>query len=83
MGPGPVRPARLPVAHLLDPLAVAHQLLQGGQGVFGIGIGGAMRGLAGSISEFPAETVSAEDVIEPLEDELAARRRARASRRTG
>lgn len=58
-------------------------LLQGGQGVFGIGIGGAMRELAGSISDFPAETVSAEDIIEPLEDELAARRRARASRRTG
>ena len=58
-------------------------LLQGGQGVFGIGIGGAMRELAGSISEFPAETVSVEDIIEPMEDELAARRRARASRRTG
>ena len=59
-------------------------LLQGGQGVFGIGIGGAMRELAGSISEFPAETVSPEDVMDqPVEDELAARRRARASRRTG
>ena len=58
-------------------------LLQGGQGVFGIGIRGAMRELAGSISEFPAETVSEEDVISPVEDELAARRRARASRRTG
>ena len=58
-------------------------LLQGGQGVFGIGIGGAMRELAGSISEFPAETVSEDDVVAPVEDELAARRRARASRRTG
>jgi DNA-binding transcriptional MerR regulator len=58
-------------------------LLQGGQGVFGIGIGGAMRELAGSISEFPAETVSEEDVVEVVEDELAARRRARANRRTG
>lgn len=58
-------------------------LLQGGQGVFGIGIGGAMRELAGSIAEFPAETVSEEDIVAPVEDELAARRRARASRRTG
>ena len=58
-------------------------LLQGGQGVFGIGIGGAMRELAGSISEFPAETVSEDDIVAPVEDELAARRRARASRRTG
>jgi len=58
-------------------------LLQGGQGVFGIGIGGAMRELAGSIAEFPAETVSEEDILTPVEDELAARRRARASRRTG
>ncbi|MGN0101782.1 MerR family transcriptional regulator [Dietzia sp. CH92] len=58
-------------------------LLQGGQGVFGIGIGGAMRELAGSISEFPAETVSEDDIVAPMEDELAARRRARASRRTG
>ncbi|MFL0580554.1 MerR family transcriptional regulator [Dietzia sp. 179-F 9C3 NHS] len=58
-------------------------LLQGGQGVFGIGVGGAMRELAGSISEFPAETVSEEDVVELVEDELAARRRARANRRTG
>ena len=58
-------------------------LLQGGQGVFGIGIGGAMRELAGSIAEFPAETVSEDDILAPVEDELAARRRARASRRTG
>ncbi|MFC4755681.1 MerR family transcriptional regulator [Dietzia sp. NPDC055340] len=58
-------------------------LLQGGQGVFGIGIGGAMRELAGSISEFPAETVTEDDIVAPFEDELAARRRARASRRTG
>ena len=39
--------------------------------------------LAGSIAEFPAETVSEEDILTPVEDELAARRRARASRRTG
>lgn len=58
-------------------------LLQGGQGVFGIGIGGAMRELAGSISAFPAEIVSEDDVVEVVEDELAARRRARSSRRTG
>jgi len=58
-------------------------LLQGGQGVFGIGIGGAMRELAGSISEFPAETATEDDIMAPMEDELAARRRARASPRTG
>ena len=58
-------------------------LLQGGQGVFGIGIGGAMRELAGSISEFPSETVSEDAVVEVVEDELAAMRRARAARRTG
>ncbi|HJC30464.1 MAG TPA: MerR family transcriptional regulator [Candidatus Dietzia intestinipullorum] len=58
-------------------------LLQGGQGVFGIAIGGAMRELAGSISEFPAEIVSEDAVVEVVEDELAARRRARSSRRTG
>ena len=58
-------------------------LLQGGQGVFGIAIGGAMRELAGSISEFPAEQMLDDTVVEVVEDELAARRRARATRRTG
>lgn len=58
-------------------------LLQGGQGVFGIGIGGAMRELAGSISEFPSENVEESALAEVVEDELAARRRARANRRTG
>jgi DNA-binding transcriptional MerR regulator len=37
-------------------------LLQGGQGVFGIAVGGAMREISGTISRFPAE------------DELASRR---------
>ena len=59
-------------------------LLQGGQGVFGIGIGGAMRELAGSISEFPSEQVDdGAAAAAVVEDELAARRRARATRRTG
>lgn len=49
-------------------------LLQGGQGVFGIAVGGAMREISGSISRFPAERADAA-VVEPApEDELASRR---------
>ena len=48
-------------------------LLQGGQGVFGIAIGGVWREIEGSLSELPGEKVS-EDATS---DELAARRRAR------
>ena len=48
-------------------------LLQGGQGVFGIAIGGVWREIEGSLSELPGEKIS-EDTTS---DELAARRRAR------
>ncbi|BCJ62646.1 MerR family transcriptional regulator [Micromonospora endophytica] len=57
-------------------------LLQGGQGVFGIAIGGAFKEIQGSLSHLPAEPAGA--VAEPEEvavgDELAARR---ARRRAG
>ncbi|GIF47445.1 MerR-like DNA binding protein [Asanoa ferruginea] len=59
-------------------------LLQGGQGVFGIAIGGAFKEIQGSLSHLPAEPaepapVEAEDDA-PTGDELAARR---ARRRAG
>jgi DNA-binding transcriptional MerR regulator len=55
-------------------------LLQGGQGVFGIAVSGAMREISGTIHEFQAERADGL-VLEPQEDnELANRRRAR---RTG
>jgi len=49
-------------------------LLQGGQGVFGIAIGGVWREIEGSLAELPSERTAQED---PANDELAARRRAR------
>lgn len=52
-------------------------LLQGGQGVFGIAVGGAMREVSGTLAEFPAERVEGDRIIEVSNDELAARRRAR------
>ena len=54
-------------------------LLQGGQGVFGIAIGGVWREIEGSLSELPSER-AAEALGESgdeSQDELAARRRAR------
>ncbi|MET7771876.1 MerR family transcriptional regulator [Nocardia sp. NPDC005366] len=56
-------------------------LLQGGQGVFGIAVSGAMRELTGAIANFPAERASA--VTERPEDELAYRRKARMDSKTG
>ncbi len=56
-------------------------LLQGGQGVFGIAVGGAMRELTGAIAAFPAER--AEIHTERPEDELAFRRKVRDNRKTG
>ncbi|GGK37287.1 putative HTH-type transcriptional regulator [Pilimelia terevasa] len=58
-------------------------LLQGGQGVFGIAIGGAFKEIEGSLSHLPAEPAAG--VVDPLpqaspSDELAARR---ARRRAG
>ncbi|MCI4066581.1 MerR family transcriptional regulator [Micromonospora sp. R77] len=67
-------------------------LLQGGQGVFGIAIGGAFKEIQGSLSHLPAESVSgagsepvgsapeAPESVESVGDELAARR---ARRRAG
>ena len=59
-------------------------LLQGGQGVFGIAIGGAFKEIQGSLSHLPAEPVGVVSEPEPQElpvgDELAARR---ARRRAG
>lgn len=52
-------------------------LLQGGQGVFGIAIGGVWREIEGSLSELPSEKASDDDGSDDARDELAARRRAR------
>jgi DNA-binding transcriptional MerR regulator len=55
-------------------------LLQGGQGVFGIAIGGVWREIEGSLAELPSER-TANDQAESTHasDELAARRQARLS----
>ncbi|MFC3502977.1 MerR family transcriptional regulator [Micromonospora krabiensis] len=61
-------------------------LLQGGQGVFGIAIGGAFKEIQGSLSHLPAEPAAGAGAVEPeatpdrAGDELAARR---ARRRAG
>ncbi|HEY3894108.1 MAG TPA: MerR family transcriptional regulator [Pseudonocardiaceae bacterium] len=52
-------------------------LLQGGQGVFGIAVSGAMKEIAGSISQFPPERADGGHVEAVPEDELTKRRRAR------
>jgi DNA-binding transcriptional MerR regulator len=49
-------------------------LLAGGQGVFGIAIGGAMREITGTIREFPAERADGMVVSESATDELSRRR---------
>ena len=54
-------------------------LLQGGQGVFGIAVGGAMREVTGSLAEFPAERVDGDRLVEVAQDELARRRQARSA----
>ncbi len=51
-------------------------LVQGGQGVFGIAIGGVWREIEGSLAELPSERAARTDAEDPS-DELAARRRAR------
>ena len=50
-------------------------LLQGGQGVFGIAIGGVWREIEGSLAELPSERALTDD--DSTADELSARRRAR------
>jgi DNA-binding transcriptional MerR regulator len=52
-------------------------LLQGGQGVFGIAVSGAMREINGTIHEFPAERADGGTVEPVADDELTARRKAR------
>ncbi|WP_299054709.1 MerR family transcriptional regulator [uncultured Nocardioides sp.] len=59
-------------------------LLQGGQGVFGIAIGGVWREIEGTLADLPSERTAADDepaeVAEPVAgDELARRRAARAT----
>lgn len=57
-------------------------LLQGGQGVFGIAVSGTIRELTGAIHEFPAERADGGTVTPMPEDELTARRRTK-ERATG
>ena len=52
-------------------------LLQGGQGVFGIAIGGVWREIEGTLAELPSERTAAEPEEPTAGDELAARRAAR------
>ncbi len=53
-------------------------LLKGGQGVFGIALGGVWRDIEGSLHELPAERTSASgDTARDSNDELSQRRRAR------
>ena len=58
-------------------------LLQGGQGVFGIAVSGAMRELTGTIADFPAERADGGEATQAPEDELASRRKTRGDRKTG
>ncbi|MGB3697957.1 MAG: MerR family transcriptional regulator [Gordonia sp. (in: high G+C Gram-positive bacteria)] len=57
-------------------------MLQGGQGVFGIAVSGAMRELTGTIADFPGERADGAISEVSPEDELAARRKNR-TRKTG
>jgi len=52
-------------------------LLQGGQGVFGIAVGGTMREVTGTLAEFPTERVDGDRLVPVAPDELARRRQAR------
>lgn len=54
-------------------------LLQGGQGVFGIAIGGVWREIEGSLAELPSERTADDPAASHADDELAARRQARMS----
>jgi DNA-binding transcriptional MerR regulator len=55
-------------------------LLQGGQGVFGIAVSGAMQEISGTIHDFPAERADGGEIEPHTPDELTQRRNAR---RTG
>lgn len=56
-------------------------LLQGGQGVFGIAIGRVWREIEGELAQLPTESLADEEdespAVSPVEDELAARRKRR------
>jgi len=52
-------------------------LLQGGQGVFGIAIGGVWQEIEGTLAELPSERTADEEESSVAGDELAARRAAR------
>jgi len=56
-------------------------LLRGGQGVFGIAVGGALRELEGSLAQWPGERADGGTVTDPersdADDELARRRQQR------
>lgn len=52
-------------------------LVQGGQGVFGIAVGKVWQEVEGSLSEFPTERIDNDDAEVTSIDELAARRLAR------
>ncbi|MBB4677585.1 MerR family transcriptional regulator [Crossiella cryophila] len=52
-------------------------LLQGGQGVFGIAVSGAMREISGTIHEFPAERADGVELLPGEDDELSRKRRDR------
>jgi DNA-binding transcriptional MerR regulator len=53
-------------------------LVQGGQGVFGIAVGRVWREVEGTLAELPTERAEDEDApVAAVEDELSARRRAR------
>jgi DNA-binding transcriptional MerR regulator len=53
-------------------------LLQGGQGVFGIAIGGVWREIEGTLSELPSERTTEDgEQVASMSDELSARRAAR------
>lgn len=54
-------------------------LLQGGQGVFGIAVGGAMREVTGSLAQLPAERIEGDRITSTATDELTIRRQARSA----
>ncbi|MGO1167202.1 MAG: MerR family transcriptional regulator, partial [Janibacter sp.] len=52
-------------------------LVQGGQGVFGIAVGRVWREVEGSLLEIPSERMDQDEPAEMPGDELSARRRAK------
>ncbi|MDR1768416.1 MAG: MerR family transcriptional regulator [Propionibacteriaceae bacterium] len=54
-------------------------LLKGGQGMFGIALGGVWRDIEGTLSQLPAQRVDANGALDDPGDELAQRRRLRAA----